>query len=104
MPRIQPSLDTDEWDIPQPSINGYDPDEYLDQPNLVGIFIEKSTMDSWLVPLAKELHVDRYVGSGVQSITSSVRFVRRAIELNKSAHLLVISDFDPMGRHMPKSI
>jgi hypothetical protein len=101
MPRIHSGLYTGEWDIPHPSIDGYDPDEYLDRPNLVAVFIEKSTMDSWLVPLCEELRADLYVGSGVQSITSAVRFVRRAVELNKSAHLLVVSDFDPMGRHMP---
>lgn len=103
LPRIESLslLYTGEWDIPQPDISGYDPDEYLDQPNLVGVFIEKSTMDSWLVPLCQELRADLYVGSGVQSITNAARFVQRAKELNKSAHLLVISDNDPQGLHMP---
>lgn len=101
LPGIGFSLYTGAWDIPQPDISGYDPDGYLDQPNLVGVFIEKSTMDSWLVPLCEALRVDLYVGSGVQSITNAVRFVQRAVELNKSAHLLVISDNDPQGLHMP---
>jgi hypothetical protein len=101
LPRIESRLYTGEWSIPQPDISGYDPDEYLDQPNLVGVFIEKSTMDSWLRPLCEVLHVDLYVGSGVNSIVNARRFMGRAVDLNKPAHLLVISDFDPTGRLMP---
>jgi len=100
-PLIHSGLWTEVWDIPKPRIEGYETDEYLDQPNLVGIFIEKSTMDNWLRPLCKELSVDLYVASGVQSITNAARFVKRAVDLNKSVHLLIISDFDPQGSHMP---
>lgn len=52
-------------------------------------------------PLCKDLNVDLYVGSGFQSITNAVRFVKRAVELKKPAHLLVISDHDPQGEKMP---
>jgi hypothetical protein len=103
MPQIDSTVWTPNWNIPPiPEINsGYLSDKYLDQPSMVGIFIEKSTMNSWLSPLCKEMDVDLYVASGFQSITNAVTFVKRAAELRKPAHLLIISDHDPQGEKMP---
>lgn len=101
LPRIWTNLDIDEWTIPSIWGFGYDPDPFLDESSLVGVFIEKSTMNGWLRPLCRVLHADLYVGSGIQSITNGGRFVGRAAKMNKAAHLLVISDHDPTGRKMP---
>jgi hypothetical protein len=102
LPALDATLDVDDWTIPNISANdGYEPDSFLDESSLVGVFIEKSTMNDWLEPLCRDLHADLYVGSGFQSITNAARFIRRAIVLGKPAHLLVISDFDPTGRKMP---
>jgi hypothetical protein len=102
LPVLDATLSLDEWTIPNISVNdGYEPDSFLDESSLVGVFIEKSTMNDWLEPLCEDLHADLYVGSGTQSITNAARFIRRAIVLDKPAHLLVISDFDPTGRKMP---
>jgi hypothetical protein len=101
LPEIETSLDMDGWNAPNVHVAGYEHDAYRDQSCLVGVFIEKSTMDSWLRPLCQELDADLYVGSGFQSITNAARFVKRAVDLDKPAHLLLVSDFDPAGRKMP---
>ena len=101
LPEIDADLGVDQWVTPNIYADGYDDDRFLDQSSLVGVFIEKSTMNGWLVPLCQELDADLYVGSGVQSITNAARFIKRAADLGKAAHLLVISDFDPTGRKMP---
>jgi hypothetical protein len=102
MPNIDVSLlDVGKWIIPNIVAVGYSPDDFLDTPGIVGVFIEKSTQNDWLDKLCEELHVDLYVGSGTQSITNAARFIKRAADTGKSAHLLVISDFDPAGRTMP---
>ena len=43
-----------------------------DQPYLVEIWIEKSTMDDVLLPLCEELHINLVTSAGFQSITSAV--------------------------------
>jgi hypothetical protein len=87
-------------DIGAPAAGGYfyDPD---DQPVLLEVWVEKSTMGDVLLPLCQGEHANYVEGLGFESITQSVAFLRRAQEHGRPAHILYISDFDPAGAGMP---
>jgi hypothetical protein len=89
--------------LPRPQAVGYDYNE-ADQPVLVEVWIEKSTMNDVLVPVCAQLAVNLLAGTGFQSITAAVALLRRAERHGKPAHVLYISDFDPAGVMMPVAI
>ena len=91
------------YQLPRPQVVGYDYDPD-DQPVLVEVWIEKTTMDDVLVPVCQELNVNLLSGAGFQSITAAVALLRRAEAHAKPAHVLYISDFDPAGVVMPVAI
>jgi hypothetical protein len=97
-PRFEPLPDQ-----PGVEVTGYDygPD---DQPVLVEVWIEKSTMQDVLGPLCASLNINLVTGVGNQSITAAVRLLRRAERHGKPAHVLYVSDFDPAGEHMPAAV
>jgi hypothetical protein len=81
--------------------------EAIDQPYLVEVWVEKSTMDDVLLPLCEELHVNLVTSVGFQSITSAIRLLQRSYELmklGKPVRIFYISDFDPAGDSMPVSV
>jgi hypothetical protein len=79
----------------------YDPD---DQPVLIEVWVEKSTMGDVLVPLCGREHANYVEGAGFESITQTVAFLRRAQDHGKPAHIIYISDFDPGGEAMPVGV
>ena len=95
--------------LPLPLVDTIDGYRYApsDQPYLVEIWIEKSTMDDVLLPLCEELHISLVTSVGFQSITSAVNLLQRAqqlIQLGKPTRIFYISDFDPAGDGMPVAV
>lgn len=79
----------------------YDPD---DQPYLLELWIEKSTMDDVLGPLCRELGANYTPGTGFTSKTRVCEMLARGQAHSKPVRVLVISDYDPAGSHMPAAI
>lgn len=75
-----------------------------DQPVLVEVWIEKTTMNDVLDPLCRGANVNLVAGAGNESITQTVRLLRRAEAHDKPAHVIYVSDFDPAGAHMPVAV
>jgi hypothetical protein len=75
-----------------------------DQPHLLEVWIEKSTMNDILVPLCEEMGVNLVTSIGFQSLTASVNLLARATHSGKPARVLYISDFDPAGKGMPVAV
>lgn len=74
-----------------------------EQPNYFEIWAEKSGV----IPLsvAREFNATvRPAGGGEFSLDMCFKAVQKAKELNKNLHVFVLSDFDPKGRDMPKSV
>jgi hypothetical protein len=86
-----------------PRARGYDYDDG-DQPVLIEVWVEKSTMTDVLLPLAQELRLNLVQGTGFESITQTVNFLRRAERYGKAAHIAYVSDFDPAGVSMPVAV
>jgi len=96
---IEASIPTPWLHIPDPEILGY----YAtpgDQPCLVEVWIEKSTMNDELVPLCSSLGVNLVTSIGFQSITATVNLIKRALHSGKPARVLFIADHDPAGDGM----
>lgn len=74
---------------------------HADQPYLVETWIEKSTMNDILEPLARKLKFNLVAGNGETSEIQVQRAVDRAIAAGKPMRILYLSDFDPGGRSMP---
>lgn len=87
--------------IPEPELEGYEPDRFLDHPYHLAIWVEKSTMNDILIPLCEGLGVDLFVATGGQSMTNAVQFLKRVADIGKPARIFYISDHDPAGEHMP---
>lgn len=103
-----PSIDPDDltlygFDVGDAQVYDYDyhPD---DQPFLVELWIEKSTMDDVLSPLCRNLNANYTPGTGFTSKTRVAQMLRRAQWSGKPVRIFVISDFDPAGADMPSSI
>lgn len=104
VPAIDTGLNADlGHTIEPPWVHGYDyaPE---DQPVLVELWIEKSTMNDILLPLCEELGVNLVASVGFQSITNAVDLLRRAHQANKRCRVLYVSDFDPAGHQMPVAV
>lgn len=84
-------------------VTGYDY-QPADQPYLIEVWIEKSTMDDVLVPLCRSLGANYTPGTGFTSKTRIVDLLGRAAEHDKPVRVFIISDFDPAGSHMPPAI
>ena len=95
-------LNVGDFEIPQPEVTGYDY-EAGDQPVLIEIWIEKTTMNDILVDLCRELQINLVPASGMQSITNAVRLLQRCEEHGKPGHVIYISDFDSAGDVMPRA-
>ena len=105
----------DGWQVPQAGLPGLDPlampqagvtgyeYEVADQPVLIEVWCEKSTMDDILVPLCQRLGVNLASEmKGYESITHIVELLRRAETYPaRKAVVLYISDHDHAGGIMP---
>jgi hypothetical protein len=110
LPTIESNLGANlSFDLPDIEVSGYD---YCpgDQPYLLEIWIEKSTMDDILVPLCEELGVNLVRGVGFQSITGEIKLLQRVQQLQeivtegRPVRVFYISDFDPAGDQMPVAV
>lgn len=68
------------------------------------MWCEKSTQDDTLRPLAQEYGAALQYGLGELSITLALEALRRFEKSGKPARIFYISDFDPAGRNMPRSM
>jgi hypothetical protein len=75
-----------------------------DQPVMIEVWCEKSTMNDVLAPLCEIEHLNYVEGTGYESITQSITFLRRAQQYGKAAHIIYVSDFDPGGVAMPVAV
>ena len=66
-------------------------------PYALEIWVEKSTMNDILEPLAHERNVTLVAGVGELSATHCVWHVQRVLSHRKKTRVLYISDFDPKG-------
>lgn len=77
---------------------------YVPQPYLVELWVEKSTMNDILVPLASRLGFNLISGAGETSETLARQTVERAVQDGRPMRILYVSDFDPGGRSMPVAL
>jgi hypothetical protein len=104
VPEIDPDELSDvELELPEPFASGYDYDPD-DQPVLLELWVEKSTMGDVLIPVCRRAGANYVEGAGFESITQVVRLLRRAERHRKPAHIIYVSDFDPAGEGMPVAV
>jgi len=89
--------------LPKPEVGGYD---YTgaDQPYLLEVWVEKSTVTDVLEPVCRRLGANLVISAGFQSITAAVALIRRAVQAHRPARVFYISDFDPAGDRMPVAV
>lgn len=69
------------------------------------VWIEKSTMQDVLEPIARRYQANIIIGEGELSITSvNPMLFRRILEADRPVRIFYVSDFDPQGTNMPVSI
>jgi polyhydroxyalkanoate synthesis regulator phasin len=79
--------------------------EESQQPYLVEIWSEKSTINDILVPLCSSLGANYVSGAGYMSITTMIALLRRRVaRLQKPTRILYVSDYDSAGRNMPRQV
>ena len=74
------------------------------QPFLVEVWVEKSTQDDILIPLARRLGFNLQVGAGETSEVLARDAISRAMVDRRPMRILYVSDFDPSGRSMPVAL
>ena len=87
-------------DLPSLTVENFE----AEQDYIVEVWIEKSTLNDWLVPLCEIHRVNLVVGVGELSEVACRLLVERVQETGKPARILYISDFDPAGRSMPVAV
>ncbi len=87
-------------DLPGLTVENFE----AEQDYIVEVWIEKSTLNDWLVPLCQDRKVNLVVGVGELSEVACRLLVERVQETGKPARVLYISDFDPAGRSMPVAV
>jgi hypothetical protein len=105
LPTIRVDLADDlDFAFPEPEVQGYDY-RLHDQPYHLELWIEKSTMNDVLRPLARAAGAVLVTSVGFQSITNAVQLVaRRVRESGKPVRIFYLADFDPAGDKMPTAI
>jgi hypothetical protein len=81
-------------------VDGYDYHQ-ADQPYLLEVWIEKSTMDDILLPVCRSSGMNLVTGVGYLSVTRVVEMLRRVAAHRKPTRIFYISDHDPSGEGMP---
>ena len=74
------------------------------QPYAVEVWIEKSTMDDILDPLARRHGANFTSGTGDISLTRCNDLIERSLEHGKPVRVLCVTDFDPGGANMPVAL
>jgi hypothetical protein len=91
--------DTGEINI-YPALSGME----AEQPYILAIFGEKSSLASEALPVAPECAADVYLETGEQSITHAYHLAERAAADGRPLALFCITDCDPSGHQMTISI
>jgi hypothetical protein len=73
----------------------------IDQHYLVEIWVEKSTVNDIIVPLARRYGLNVVAGTGEISLTHCRQLIERTEASERPARILYVSDFDPAGLSMP---
>jgi hypothetical protein len=77
----------------------YRKDYWANQPDLVEIWIEKDALAGTIYPtVVEEWGLDLYVNRGFTSLSYLHSAAQAIIALGKTAHIYVLSDFDPSGK------
>jgi hypothetical protein len=88
-------------DLPE----GYDVDApSIAEPYAIEIWVEKSTVNDILLPIARRHGVTVVSGLGELSLTLVDRLIERVGEHGRKTRIFYISDYDPAGVNMPCSI
>lgn len=74
------------------------------QPYHLEIWVEKSTMNDVLLPICERYQANLVTAAGEFSITAVNHLMQRIQASGKPGRVLYISDFDPAGVTMPKSV
>ncbi|MEX2443324.1 MAG: hypothetical protein WD492_06955 [Alkalispirochaeta sp.] len=104
----------DEWSLPtlnthigfnkpMAGADGYELN-LRDQPYHLELWVEKSTMEEYLLPICEKYQVNYVAGIGYQSITGVLDLLRRAQQSEKPVRIFYVSDFDPAGDTMPVAV
>jgi hypothetical protein len=97
-----PEVEINAPDIDKPSINVYGRTVSEAQPYHCEIWVEKSTMNDVLLPIAERYGATLVTFEGEVSITSCYQLMRRISQSGgKPTRIFYISDFDPAGNSMP---
>jgi len=70
----------------------------------IEIWCEKSTMNDILLPFKEKYGTSLVIASGIQSITGAYNCIKRTQRHEKPTIILYISDYDPNGFTMPRSV
>lgn len=103
LPEIDATIGYPRIDLGRMLVEGYD-HQQGDQPALLEVWVEKSTMNDVLEPVCDELGINLVVSSGFQSITNAVGLLQRSHSFRHPARLFYVSDFDPAGDSMPVAL
>jgi hypothetical protein len=77
---------------------------HVSQQFLVEVWVEKSTQNDILEPLARRLGFNLQPGTGETSEVRARQAIERAIDDRRPLRILYVSDFDPGGRSMPVAL
>jgi hypothetical protein len=105
LPSISENLWSD-FSLPEANVEGY---QYRpgEQPYLIELWVEKSTMDDDLIPICRQLGVNLITSTGFQSVTGAIAMFSRAgaySALGRPVRIFYLSDFDPAGDSMPVAV
>jgi hypothetical protein len=95
--------DSTEYEFPEPPTIEFAAPQIAER-YVLEIWIEKSTMNDVLLPIAERRGVTLISGVGDLSDTHCNWFIERTREHGRRARILYISDFDPSGSRMPVSV
>jgi hypothetical protein len=90
----------EELTLPEYYLQGFE----ARQDFLVEVWVEKSTVNDILEPLARRLGFNLVSGVGEMSETAARNAVGRAADVRKPMRIFYCSDFDPGGRSMPVAL
>jgi len=106
--RIFTNLELDKWYSPllgwNTEVFGYVYEQAM-QPFHLEVWAEKTTANSVLVPLCRELGANYISGAGYISITAVVNLLRDRVEsIKKPVRVFYVSDYDKSGENMPRQM
>jgi len=104
-PNARFEINTPEFSHPRVWIN--DGDGYnlaSAQPYFMEVWVEKSTMNDFLLPVCEQFAANLVTVEGEMTLTAVYTLLQRMCAANKPARVFYISDFDPAGYSMPCAV